>query len=126
MMAGKLDVPWCGGGCGLSVTRHRTGCVFLGVVHFADRRPSKRATRNFLLLAARRDRLEDRDYLNVPFYDWWYRYEDATAAARMARYLHLRIPTRLWDHEREMCRLLAAKRGVQLSKHRSVWAWLRR
>ena len=70
-MATRLDVPWCGGGCGLSKTKHREGCLFLGVVHFADRRFTRRAARNLLLLVARMKRESDDQYLNHEVYDWW-------------------------------------------------------
>lgn len=122
-LAERLDVPWCGGGCGLSATRHREGCVFLNVVHFAERRFTRRAARNFLLLVARMDRESDDGYLNIDTFDWWYLYKDSVTAQRMAQKAGIRIPARLFDHQREMCRLLAARRGVRLSRYRKVYQW---
>jgi hypothetical protein len=124
-MAERLDIRWCGGGCGLSETRHREGCIFLGVVHFRERRFTKRAARNFLMLAARMQRESDEGYLNIPLFDWWYCYSDSIAAGRMAMECGFRLPAAVFDEQREMCRLLAAKRGVRLSKYRKVWAWSR-
>ena len=124
-MATRLDVPWCGGGCGLSKTKHREGCLFLGVVHFADRRFTRRAARNLLLLVARMKRESDDQYLNHEVYDWWYLYHDAVTAAKMAMACGVRLPASVFDHDREMCRLLATKRGVKLSRYHRVYEWTR-
>ena len=122
-MAKRLDVPWCGGGCGLSATKHREGRAFLGVIHYAERRFTKRSARNFLLLVALMDRESDQGYLNHEVYDWWYCYHDSVTAAKMALRCGFRLPASVFDQQRERCRLLAAKRGVRLSKYRKVWSW---
>ena len=125
-IARQLDVPVCTGGCGLSVSRHSRGTIDpFGVIHFAERRFTRRGARNLLLLIARRDREADAGYLNVPVFDWWYVYHDSVTAARMARSLGFVIPARLWDLDREWCRLLAARRGVRLGKYRRVYNWVR-
>ena len=125
-MGRHLDIPTCTGGCGLSATRHREGCVFLNVVHFAERRFTRRAARNYLLLAAKQQRIIDEGYLNdIDLYDWMYVALDSMQAARFARELGFRIPSHLFDRQREMCRLLAARRGVKLSRYRNVQEWSR-
>lgn len=124
-MADRLGVPTCTGGCGLSATRHRTGCIFLGVVHFAERRFSRRAAKNYLMLVARRDREMNDGYLNHEVYDWWYVWHDSVTAAVMARLLGFRLPAAIFARERALCRLLADRRGVKLSRYRRVAAWVR-
>lgn len=128
MMVGEvsrlLDIDICVGGCGLSVTRHREGCIDpFGTVHFAERRRTKRALRNLLLLVARRDREADAEYLNVEVFDFFYQYSDSIAANRMALQMGIRLPAALFNHQREMCRLLAARRGVKLTRYRKVYEW---
>ena len=127
-MADRLGVRWCGGGCGLSEWRHRGGAIDpFGVLHFSERRFTKRAARNFLVLAAKQRRLADPGYLNVPMYDWWYVWSDSRVAAKMARELGFVIPARLWDEQKEECRMLAMRRGIRLHRdYPAVWAWCRR
>ena len=116
----------CLGGCGLSATRHRTGTIDpFGTVHFADRRFTRRAAKNLLLLIAQRDREEDPGFLNVELYDWFYLWRDSTTAVRLAANLGFRLPSRLFDGERELCRMLASRRGVKLSKYKRVYQWSR-
>lgn len=122
-LARTLDVPWCGGGCGLSATKHREGCAFLGVIHFAERRFTLRGARNFLLLVARMDREADPGFLNVELYDWFYVYLDSVEAARMAKVAGFRLRGSLFRDRRQLCLDLATKRGVKLSKYRKVWSW---
>ena len=121
-----LGVPICTGGCGLSASRHRTGTIFLGVIHFAERRFTKRGAKNLLMLVARRAREMDPGYLNIALYDWWYVYSDSVVAFRLARGdLGIRLPAHLFDRERARCRDLAARRNVRLSKYRRVYEWSR-
>ena len=120
-----LGVPICTGGCGLSASRHRTGTIFLGVIHFAERRFTKRGAKNLLILASRRAREMDPGYLNIPLYDWFYLWSDCTVAAAYASDLGFRLPAHLFDHERALCRALAARRNVRLSKYRRVYEWSR-
>lgn len=123
--AKRLEVPWCDGGCGLSITRHKTGCIDpFGVIHFTNRKPTKRGYARFLTLVARMDREADGEYLNrIDLYDWFYCYIDSVNAARMAKQLGFRLPASIFEREREMVRLLAAHRGVKLTKYRKVWSW---
>jgi len=125
-MADRLGVTWCGGGCGLSVTKHQEGAAFLGVIHFAERRFSRRTARNFLMLVAMNDRKSDAGYLNVELFDWWYVYHDSITAMGMAQQLGFRLPAALFDQQRRQCRDLAAKRGVRLSRYRKVYEWATR
>lgn len=125
-MGARLGVPTCTGGCGLSATRHREGCLFLGVIHFAERRFSRRAARTYLMLVARMDRESDGGYLNDPRFDWWYCHHDAVAAQRLAHRLGFSIPSRAFDAQRRECRLLASARGIRLAKYRRVYEWLNR
>lgn len=123
----RMGDPVCGGGCGLSPRKHRSGCVFLGVIHYADRRHTHRSFRNLLLLVAQRRRMDDPEYLNIDLFDWFYVYEDSVTAARLAREAGHPIPARLWDDRRRLCRDRAAMRGVQLAsaRNRKVYRWAR-
>lgn len=118
----------CFGGCGLSATRHRTGIIDpFDVIHFADRRMSKRALRRFLLLSVRRTRLNDPAYLNHPSFNWFYLYQENTWAGRLAGLLGMRLPVALSRNDRLSCLTLARKAGVRLSaSHPAVYAWARR
>ncbi len=122
----RLGGPICMGGCGLSASAHRRGRIFLDVVHFADRRFTKRALRNLLLLIARQRRERDPEFLNDEMYDWYYQYLDSVEAARLARSLGVVLPSRLFDQRRALCRALAARRGVKLSRRKEVYSWLQR
>jgi hypothetical protein len=123
-MAEALMAPTCTGGCGLSKTRHREGCIFMGVIHFAERRFSRRTAKNYLMLVARLWREGDPDFLNDDdLYDWLYIYLDSTEAARLAVTLGFRIPGHLFNPERRLCALLAQRRGVKLSRRRKVYQW---
>ena len=122
-LASRLGLRVCGGGCGISAARHRRGIIFLGVIHYADRRLTVQTARNLLLLAARNDREADAGYLNIPLYDWWYLHHDATVAWRMARSVVIRLPARAFDRQRAACRRLAALRGVRLGRYRKVAQW---
>lgn len=116
----------CTGDCGLSDRRHRLGVIDpFGTAHYANRRFTRRAAKNLLVLIARRNRTSDTGYLNVEVYDWWYVYDDSVTAERMALGLGFRLPARLFDRERAMCRLMADRRGVKLSAYRRVMEWSR-
>lgn len=126
-IAADLDMRVCLGGCGLSATRHREGCIdpFLQV-HFAERRKmTHRAARNLLLLLAKAQRMADPGYLNIDVFDFYYIYSDSVAAARMARDCGFRLPARLFDDRRRICRDLAARRWINLSKYPRVYSWSR-
>lgn len=116
---------WCRGGCGLSPWRHRRGEVFVGVLHFADRRMTKAGAKNLLMLAARRERTNDDFWLNTPEWAWFYEYRDAVRAQDLAGQFGFRLPSHLFDRERARCRALAAEQGIRLSRREKVRAWLR-
>ena len=120
-----LPVPVCEGGCGLSAARHRRGTVFMGVVHYADRRLTYQTAARLLLLAARAERESDPRYLNIELFDWYYQYADAVRAFRLGEAAGLRLPRRAFTRQRAECRRMAARRGVRLSARRRVWQWAR-
>ena len=125
-MARDLGVPMCGGGCGIAswVRDHDAGFVDpFNTVHFRERRFTRRGARNFLLLVARWERMNDPEMLNdLDLFDWEYQHRDAVRAQSLARQLGFRIPAHLFDYEREMCLLLARKRGVTLPPTIRAWA----
>lgn len=125
-MGARLGVPTCTGGCGLSATRHRTGCIFLGVVHYAERRFTRRAARTYLMLVARLERENDPAFLNDEVYDWLYPYIDSVEAGKLAMQLGFRLPAAVFDRQREQVRSLAARRGVKLSRRGNLYQWLNR
>mgnify|MGYP001558438609 CR=1 FL=1 len=70
-MALALNVPTCTAGCALSKTRHREGVIDgFGIIHFAERRFSRRSAKNYLMLVARLWREGDPEYLNIELFDW--------------------------------------------------------
>lgn len=116
------------GQCGLSATRHRTGVIDpFGVIHFRERRMSKRALRRFLLLVARRSRLNSPDFLNEPQFNWYYSWSDNIEAGRLAAQLGARLPAALSRNDRLTCLTNARKAGIHLSiGWPQVYAWARR
>lgn len=116
--------PICTGGCGLSDRAHIVGTLYLGVIHFADRRWSRRALRNLLLLVARREREADPGFINMRPFDWYYLYLDNVKASRMALGLGVRLPARLSRKDRLMCARIAAARRIALSRYPAVRAWV--
>lgn len=116
---------WCASDCGLSAWRHRRGALFLGIIHLADRRFTKRIAKRLLMLEAQRVRDEEPMILHSPEWAWLYIYWDAVRAQAMAASFGFRLPSRLFDRERAQCRALAAEQGVRLSRHEKVRAWLR-
>ena len=118
----------CFGGCGLSVNRHRAGTIDpFGVIHWRERRMSKRALRRFLAMVARRNRLNDPGYLNDPRYDWLYLYLDSRAADDLAGRLGVRLPAHLSRNDRLACLTAARRAGVHLSvAHPAAYAWANR
>ena len=118
----------CFGGCGLSATRHRVGVIDpFNVIHFAERRMTKAGLRRFLLLAARRNRLNDPGYLNSPRYDHLYIYLDSRAADDLAGRLGVRFPIHLSRNDRLATLTAARKAGVPLSvAHPAIYQWAQR
>jgi hypothetical protein len=132
-MAADLRVSWCGGECGITLRSHEQGFVFMDVLHFRDRRFTRRGAKNFLMLAASLERhrvIPEAEYhtprglyLNDPDrFDYLYFHDDAVRAQAMAGQLGFRIPAHLFDAERERCLLLARKRGVTLPPTIRAWA----
>jgi len=122
-MAAEFKVPFCDGGCGLPDRTHETGLIFLDVLHWRERRFTRRGAKTFLMLIARQKRLLDPEFLNIPEFDWMYEYNDSVMAQRMAGQLGFRIPAHLFDIERNRCARLAHKRGVKLSKYPAIYKW---
>jgi hypothetical protein len=117
----------CFGGCGLSEYRHRLGIIDpFGVIHWRERRMSRRALRNFLLLVAKRDRLANPEFLNLPDVDWSHPYFDNIEVGRLAARLGIRLPAALSSNDRLRTLTLARKRGAALSTRPAIYAWARR
>lgn len=127
-VCGRLGITKvCAGGCGLSANRHRTGTLFLDVIHWSERRMTKRALRRFLLLVAKRDRLNDADYVNLPIWNWYYLWLDNVEAGRLAAKIGVRIPADLSRNDRLACLTLARKWGASLSTGwPQVYSWAKR
>jgi len=114
----------CAGGCGLPDKDHWKGVIDpFGVIHYADRRFTRRALRNLLLLVARRDRAADKEFLNLPQFEFFYLWWDNVTASRMAMDLGVRLPARLSRFDRLRCLQLARKQGVALSRRSSIYSW---
>jgi len=122
-MAETLGVTFCGGECGITVMSHDKGFTFLEVIHWRERRFTRRGAKTFLMLIARQKRLLDPEFLHIGEFDWMYEYNDSVMAQRMAGQLGFRIPAHLFDIERNRCARLAHKRGVKLSKYPAIYAW---
>lgn len=112
----------CYGNCGISARSHRTGFIFLGVVHWAERKFNRRGLRKFLLLCARRDRLDSPHFLNSVDLWWAAMYLDERRANEWADQLGIRFPISYSRPER-----LAVSTVPGLSRrHAAVYAWARR
>ena len=111
--------PW------MAQRRHITGFIdVFGVAHYNDRRFTRRALRNLLLLVARRDRLADGSWLNDDsLFAYYYLWSDNVAASKMAMDLGVRLPAKLSRLSRLRCLQLAKRHGVKLSKRSAVYAW---
>jgi hypothetical protein len=121
-MAASMMVPMCAGSCGITTRSHEQGFVFLDILHWRERKFTRRGGKNFLMLIAKWQRLLNPEYLNDPEHDWYYEWSDSVAAQSMAGDLGFRIPAHLFDHERARCLLLARKRGVKLPPTIRAWA----
>lgn len=111
----------CLGWCGLSDHAHR-GSIFLDIVHWGERRVTKRGLRRFLLLVAKRDRLLDPGFLNEPGLWWAHFYLDERKANEWAAELGVRFPIRYSAPERRSVSLVPG-----LSRRQpAVWAWANR
>jgi hypothetical protein len=107
--------------CGLSATAHR-GTIFLGVIHFRDRRFSRRGLRKLLLLCAKRDRLASVNFLNDPGLWFAYFYLDERKANEWAAQIGVRFPVSFSAPERRAVSLVP---GLSRTMP-AIWAWARR
>lgn len=134
LLPGVCWGTWNGQPCPVSAARHRRGTEDgMGLIHYADRRLTKRSVKRLLMMVAARNRRKDPEFLNDPVYDFLYPYLDSVEAQRLAQtFGSMRLPARLFDVEREVVRYRAAMRGVALG---SPWigrrwsgldSWLRR
>lgn len=118
-MAAQLDVPWCGGDCGIDAS-HDRGFLFLDVVHFRERRFTRRGAKRFLMLVAERNRLLDSGYLNDrKRLGAFYVYHDAVVAQGLAGQLGFRIPARAFEMER--LRMRSLRQPVTLPPRARSW-----
>lgn len=118
--------------CGLTDNAVR-GCLDpFGVVHWRERRVTRRGLRRFLLLVAKRERLADRivndaapvrGYLNARRHAWLHTYLDARQADRWAAELGVRFPVEFSRQERSECLYLAWRSGANLSKRPAIYSW---
>lgn len=123
----ELDLTHiCLGGCGITIRSHRTGFIYLNVVHWQDRRVTRRGLFRFLLLVARRNREDDPGYLNDPKYDWLYVWIDHRAADDMGHRLGVRFPVEFSRYARSLVFWKAKWAGVPLSKHPAAYSWAKR
>ncbi len=110
--------------CDLGFEAHWAGTLDgFGVVHYADRRFSRRALRNMLLLVAKRERMADVEFLNLPIFEFFYLYSDNVMASKWAVALGVRLPARLSRLDRLRCLSLAKRQGAKLSKRSAVYKW---
>jgi hypothetical protein len=126
-MAAVAGAVVCTGGCGLSWWRHDRGVLDpFGVIHYAERRFSRRSARHFLMLCAEAERRTDIAFLNSPDYDFWYVYHDNVRAQEWAKQLGFRLPSHLSTIDRLYCTVLANRRGIHLARdYPTVYAWAR-
>lgn len=117
----------CSGGCGISARRHDRGVVDgFNIVHYAERRFSRRSARRFLMLCAEAERRADPGYLNAPPFDFWYVYHDNVRAQEWARQLGFRLPAKLSEIDRLYCIALANRARIHLGRDfPAVYAWAR-
>lgn len=111
----------CLGGCGLTDHAHK-GSIFLDVVHFGERRVSRRGLRKLLLLCARRDRLRDPEFLNAAGLWWAAMYLDERKANEWADRIGYRFPISYSLPER---RSVALVPGLS-RRSPAVYAWAHR
>lgn len=110
-------------GCGLDPYRQR-GTLFLGVLHWRERRVTRRGLRQFLLLVARRDREADPGYLNERRFRWLYLYLDEMAANDLAGRLGVRFPVAFSRAERSRCLWYAGKARARITlAHPAAYSW---
>ena len=114
--------------CGLSANRHETGVLDpFSVIHWRERRINRAGLRRFLLLAAKRARLNDPEYLNEPQFHWLYLYRDNVEAGRLAANLGIRLPAALSRNDRLRCLTSARKYGIALSAGwPQIYKWARK
>jgi hypothetical protein len=118
-------------GCAITERSHRNGFIDgFGVVHWAERRVTKRGLRRLLLLVARRDRNRlnydtewlTRGFLNDRALYWAHFYFDEQRANEWAAKLGVRFPVEFSGPER---RVVALVPGLSRS-HPQIYQWARR
>ena len=113
----------CLGACGIQSRSHKRGFIYLDVVHWQERRVSKRGLRRFLLLCAQRDRRLDPGFLNDERQWWWlYLYTDQRRADQWAWQLGVRFPVTLSLPERRTVALVPNLART----YPAIYAWARR
>ena len=115
----------CLGGCGLNAYRHRGVIDPFDVIHWSDRRFTRRGLRRLLLLVARRSREDSPAFLNTPgmrFYALWW---DEQRANSMAAQLGVRFPAAWSSQERLACLASAGRRPLSRT-HPAIYAWANR
>lgn len=114
----------CLGGCGVTTRSHRTGFIFLDVVHFEERRVTRKGLRRFFLLLARRNREADPTYLNDPQLGWYHLWADEQYANALAQVIGVRFPVEFSRTERWRCLWLAHKVKVPITRtHPALYSW---
>jgi hypothetical protein len=114
----------CFGGCGLNTYRHRGSIVF-GVIHWADRRVSRRGLRRLLLLVAKRERLEDPEFLNDRYLGYYHLWHDEQRANELAAQLGMRFPAEFSRVERLRCLALMGRRKLRPQGYATILDWAR-
>lgn len=118
----------CMGGCGLSDRAHR-GSLFLGVIHWRERRMTRRGLRRFFLLVARRDRVAPssadpsaptRGFLNDGSMLAYHLHWEEQYANMLANWVGVRFPAEFSKRERERASKALAGRTRQWP---AVTAW---
>jgi hypothetical protein len=125
-MPGVCWGTWNGSACPISLTRHRKGAIDgMGLIHFADRRFTRRAAKNLLLLVAARERQRNPEYLNIPIFDWLYIYMDSIRAGQIAMDHGFRLPGHVFDRQRREAMAMAKRRSIAVSKWDGFYQWAR-
>lgn len=94
------------------------------VLHWSDRRVTRRGLRRFLLLVAKRKRELAPAYLNDPKLGWFHLYDDNREADKMAAKLGVRFPVEFSRTERWKCLWLAHKAKVPITRtHPALYSW---
>jgi hypothetical protein len=118
----------CLGGCSITVRSHRAGFIDpFNVLHWQERRVTRRGLRKFFLLLARRNREADPTYLNERRFAWLYLYLDEQYANALGQVLGVRFPIEFSRTERWKCLRLAHKANARITKtNPRAYSWASR